>query len=42
VASRNCLFRELNRGIRWIFSNDAVRIQKIRDHYLASAEGSVL
>ena len=42
VASRNCLFRELNRGIRWIFSNDAVRIQKIRDHYLAIAEGSVL
>ncbi len=37
VASRNCLFRELNRGVEWIFSNHAVRIQKIRDHYLARA-----
>lgn len=35
VASRNCLFRELNRGVEWIFSNDAVRLQTIRDHYLA-------
>ena len=34
ISSRNCLFRELNRGVRWIFSNDAVRIQKIRDQYL--------
>lgn len=33
-ASRNCLFRELNRGIEWIFSNNAVALQKIRDHYL--------
>lgn len=40
IASRNCLFRELNRGVRWIFSNDAVRIQKIRDHYLAEVDGS--
>ena len=34
IASRNCLFRELNRGVEWIFSNDAVKIQQIRDHYL--------
>ena len=34
ISSKNCLFRELNRGIEWIFSNDAVRIKKIRDHYL--------
>jgi glycerophosphoryl diester phosphodiesterase len=34
ISSKNCLFRELNRGIEWIFSNDAVRIQKIRDRYL--------
>lgn len=34
IASRNCLFRELNRGVEWIFSNDAVKIQRIRDHYL--------
>ena len=32
--SRNCLFRELNRGIEWIFTNDAVKLQGIRDHYL--------
>jgi len=35
ISSKNCLFRELNRGIEWIFSNDAVRIQEIRDRYLA-------
>ena len=33
-TSKNCLFRELNRGIEWIFSNDAVALQSIRDHYL--------
>ena len=32
--SKNCLFRELNRGIEWIFSNDAVALQKIRDQFL--------
>ncbi|MEH6583870.1 MAG: glycerophosphodiester phosphodiesterase family protein [Halioglobus sp.] len=39
VSSRNCLFRELNRGVEWIFSNNAVRIQKIRDHYLGLQGG---
>ena len=34
ISSKNCLFRELNRGIEWIFSNDAVKIKKIRDQYL--------
>jgi glycerophosphoryl diester phosphodiesterase len=34
ISSKNCLFRELNRGVEWIFSNDAVKIQKIRDRYL--------
>ncbi len=34
ISSKNCLFRELNRGIEWIFSNDAVKIQVIRDRYL--------
>ena len=34
ISSRNALFRELNRGIEWIFSNDAVKIKKIRDRYL--------
>jgi hypothetical protein len=28
----------LNRGIEWIFSNDAVRIQKIRDDCLGAEE----
>ncbi len=40
VASRNCLFRELNRGVEWIFSNDAVRLQKIRDRYLMHMQRS--
>jgi glycerophosphoryl diester phosphodiesterase len=29
VGSKNCLFRELNRGINWIFSNNAVELQNI-------------
>lgn len=29
VGSKNCLFRELNRGVDWIFSNDAVKMQAI-------------
>jgi glycerophosphoryl diester phosphodiesterase len=31
VDSRNCLFRELNRGVTWIFSNRAVQVQAVRD-----------
>lgn len=27
VQSANCLFREVNRGVDWIFSNDAVKLQ---------------
>ena len=34
ISSRNCLFRELNREVEWLFSNDAVKIQKIRDQHL--------
>jgi glycerophosphoryl diester phosphodiesterase len=34
ISSENCLFRELNRGVEWIFSNDAVKVQEIRDRYL--------
>ena len=34
ISSKNCLFRELNRGVEWIFSNDAVKIKKIRDQHL--------
>jgi len=28
-ASKNCLYREINRGVEWIFSNDAGRLQQI-------------
>jgi glycerophosphoryl diester phosphodiesterase len=31
-SSRNCLFRELNRGVEWIFSNNAVELQTILNH----------
>ncbi len=33
-ASANCLARELNRGIQWIFSNDAAKLQQVRDSLL--------
>jgi len=36
VGSRNCLFRELNRGVEWVFSNDAARLQAIRDRHLGA------
>lgn len=35
VKSRNCLFRELNRGVDWIFSNHAAGLQAIRNRLLA-------
>ena len=28
VNSLNCLFRELNRGVKWVFSDNAVKLQK--------------
>lgn len=34
ITSKNCLFRELNRGVEWIFSNHAVKLKKVRDDYL--------
>jgi glycerophosphoryl diester phosphodiesterase len=34
VHSRNCLFRELNRGVEWIFTNHAVGLQSICDSVL--------
>ena len=36
-ASRNCLYRELNRGVQWIFSNDAVALQAVVDEALRRA-----
>ena len=38
-SSGNCLRRELNRGVRWIFSNHAVKLQGLRDHMLAAHAG---
>ena len=32
IGSRNSLFRELNRGAEWIFSNDAAKLQAILSH----------
>ena len=31
ICSRNCLLRELNRGVEWIFTNHAVELQGIWD-----------
>ncbi len=36
VNSKNCLFRELNRGVEWIFSDNAVELQKMVDQLLQS------
>jgi glycerophosphoryl diester phosphodiesterase len=29
IRSRNCLYREINRGVAWIFTNDAVALARI-------------
>jgi glycerophosphoryl diester phosphodiesterase len=34
VNSKNCLFRELNRNVEWIFSDNAVELQKIVNRLL--------
>ena len=34
IASPNCLFRELNRGVDWVFSNHAVALQQMVGNYL--------
>jgi glycerophosphoryl diester phosphodiesterase len=34
VCSRNSLFREINRGVDWIFSNHACKIQNILKHVI--------
>ena len=34
VNSKNCLFRELNRNVEWIFSDNAVELQKIVNQLL--------
>ena len=34
VNSKKCLFRELNRGVEWVFSDNAVALQKIVNQML--------
>ena len=34
VNSKNCLFRELNRNVEWMFSDNAVELQKIVNRLL--------
>jgi len=34
VRSRNSLFREINRGVDWIFSNHACEMQDVLDHVI--------
>jgi len=34
VNSKNCFFREVNRGIKWIFSGNAIALQAIRTSLL--------
>ena len=34
IGSRNALFRELNRGVEWIFSNNAAALQRLLDRLL--------
>jgi glycerophosphoryl diester phosphodiesterase len=38
--SRNCLYRELRRGIEWIFTNDAVYLQEVLNRSLSRLEHS--
>lgn len=33
--SKNCLFREINRGVEWIFSNEAGKLQTIVNGFIA-------
>jgi len=35
ISSRNVLFRELSRGVEWLFTNHAVEMQKICNYYLS-------
>ena len=41
IKSKNSLFRELNRGVEWVFSNNAIEIQSIRNACLRSQAEAV-
>jgi len=34
ISSRNCLCRELNRGIEWVFTNNALKLQAIHKNLI--------
>jgi glycerophosphoryl diester phosphodiesterase len=36
IKSKNCLFRELNRGVEWIFSNNAGELQAIVNRFITA------
>ncbi len=36
-TSRNCLLREVRRGVDWVFTNDAVHLQAVLDELLQAA-----
>jgi glycerophosphoryl diester phosphodiesterase len=36
VASRNCFFREVTRGVRWVFTNNCAELTQWRDQILLS------
>ena len=40
IRSRNCLLREINRGVEWIFTNDAVKLQNIVNTLIERASKS--
>jgi glycerophosphoryl diester phosphodiesterase len=37
IKSRNSLFREIHRGVDWLFSNHAVKVQQILNHAVKKA-----
>jgi len=37
VRSRNCMKREINRGVEWVFTNDAVKLQNILGRLIKEA-----
>ena len=36
-ASQNCFYKQLSRGIEWVFSNDAVKLERIRQSEIRAA-----
>ena len=38
IRSKNLFFREVNRGVNWIFSNHAVEVEKMRQELIQEQE----